>query len=674
MSNQYNQLMESNENLGQNLNNINNNNKMYNNPNINMSGENNNNMIIEDDYNQNPNMISSGFNPYLRPSQSLKWRNIMKIDLDLIRHSGDLSLLNSNLENIIYSDITEEDIQSVPEENVIKLIKILQFLNDFLLDQRKIIKNNLNSLAQEEKKLVKNEKDLEEVVNKQDQYIQKLKKDSEERYKQIIEYKNAINELLKGGRNNLRGKNIKITDINMNINKNMNTYGYNQYNNYLKTGYKCKYCTGKVFPSEFELKKHLSDIHLITQFNEGQQILKAPQQIKSQVTMPIEVNLQPMNLMNNNNNSNSQLEKKLTDMRFEFQNQMHQFEMDKLRNQLINQKNMNDKGENYKEQMEKMGNAFNDTLKQVLGVLVNNQPQPQQPKIIKRKKKEKNNKLDEEINFIKGEIAKANLESKEFDSKIINKRNEINLLIIKKQELINTGSKVPFIPQKKIFLPSPSNNFILEKKVPQRPFEFHSGPILSDHDDTDNERKREKKIMSQMAEKTKLINIIFNKREEESEMNLPSTSNLFKNIPGQEEEPLDQFYKRYKKRDNTFIRQSKYKNYYNILPKYFDEDENINLKAKKIMREKIQQQANFFKVNIPNYKIPATIEVEELKELNKDDLKNTAEILFEKIPYLNKKEEEGEDGEKKEDEHFTSMEKLLKFERLKNFVEKINNE
>jgi hypothetical protein len=378
--------------------------------------------------------------------------------------------------------------------------------------------------------------------------------------------------------------------------------------------------------------------------------------------------------MNNNNNSNSQLEKKLTDMRFEFQNQMHQFEMDKLRNQLLNQKNMNDKGENYKEQMEKMGNAFNDTLKQVLGVLVNNQPQPQQPKIIKRKKKEKNNKLDEEINFIKGEIAKANLESKEFDSKIINKRNEINLLITKKQELINTGSKVPFIPQKKIFLPSPSNNFILEKKVPQRPFEFHSGPILSDHDDTDNERKREKKIMSQMAEKTKLINIIFNKREEESEMNLPSTSNLFKNIPGQKEEPLDQFYKRYKKRDNTFIRQSKYKNYYNILPKYFDEDENINLKAKKIMREKIQQQANFFKVNIPNYKIPATIEVEELKELNKDDLKDTAEILFKKIPYLNKKEEEGEDGEKKEDEHFTSMEKLLKFEHLKNFIKKINNE
>ena len=44
----------------------------------------------------------------------------------------DLSLLNSCLENIIYSNITEDDIQAVPEENVAKLIKILQFLNEYL--------------------------------------------------------------------------------------------------------------------------------------------------------------------------------------------------------------------------------------------------------------------------------------------------------------------------------------------------------------------------------------------------------------------------------------------------------------------------------------------------------------------------------------------------------------
>ena len=235
MATEYNHLIESEENFGKNPNNMNNinTNKIYNNQNINMDGEYNNKILIEEDLNQNQNMVSSGFNPYMRPPQSLKWRNIMKIDLDLIRNSRDLSLLNSNLENIIYSDITEDDIQSIPEENVIKLIQILQFLNEFLLEQRQIINGRLISLKQEEEKLSKNQQDLEVVLSKQKDYLIKSKKEAKERLKEITDYKNAINALLKDGKNNLRGKNINITDINMDINRNMKNYGYNNSNNVL---------------------------------------------------------------------------------------------------------------------------------------------------------------------------------------------------------------------------------------------------------------------------------------------------------------------------------------------------------------------------------------------------------------------------------------------------------
>ena len=64
--NKYNHLIESNDNISQNPNYINNinPNQLYSNQNINMSGENNNNLIIEDDLiqnqnenNQNQNMI-----------------------------------------------------------------------------------------------------------------------------------------------------------------------------------------------------------------------------------------------------------------------------------------------------------------------------------------------------------------------------------------------------------------------------------------------------------------------------------------------------------------------------------------------------------------------------------------------------------------------------------------
>ena len=240
MSNPYNQLIESNENMSQNPNYINNMNinKMHNNQNINMSGENyyNNNMNIEDDLNQNqnnqnPNIISSGNNIYQRPFQKLKWRNIMKIDIDLIRNSNDLSLINNNLENIIFSDITEDDIQDVPEDNVIKLIKILQFINEYLLDQRQMINNRIISLQQEGEKLVKNNQDLDMNILKQKEHLKKYEQNAKDRLKQIADYKSAINTLLKDGKTILRGKNINITDINMDINRTNNYYDYNQNQN-----------------------------------------------------------------------------------------------------------------------------------------------------------------------------------------------------------------------------------------------------------------------------------------------------------------------------------------------------------------------------------------------------------------------------------------------------------
>ena len=671
MATEYNHLIESEENFGKNPNNMNNinTNKIYNNQNINMDGEYNNKILIEEDLNQNQNMVSSGFNPYMRPPQSLKWRNIMKIDLDLIRNSRDLSLLNSNLENIIYSDITEDDIQSVPEENVIKLIQILQFLNEFLLEQRQIINGRLISLKQEEEKLSKNQQDLEVVLLKQKDYLIKSKKEAKERLKEITDYKNAINALLKDGKNNLRGKNINITDINMDINRNMKNYGYNNYNNnYLKTGYKCKYCTGKVFPSEFELKKHLSDIHLISQFNEAPQVMKAPQN-KSQITMPIEVNLQPLNNAMNTDNRNAQLEKQINDMRFEFQNQMHQFEMNKLKTQLLNQNNLDNKDDNIKEQIERMGNTFNDTLKQVLGVIANNQQG--QTKIIKPKKKEKNPKLDEEINFLKNELAKAKLLSQEYDTKILNKKKEIDLLMIKKQE-ITTITQSQFKPKKTNLVPTQNLQLLYSKSIlPKRRTNiFHSGELLSDHDESENERKKkekmEKRIKKQITESTQLIDIITNipgKKKRKLEVPFSETKLRSPNIPDfdlEEWEDLDHFYKAYKTRDKNFINKTKFNNYKRVVPVEFDEDDDININAKTMMRDGIKTQANFFNKNIEDYKIPDLIEVKDLKELDKNDLKDTIGKLFINIDELNK---EGEDQE-----HFDSMERLLKLGKIKQTV------
>ena len=662
----YNQLLESNDKNSNYVNNMNNNNKIYNNQNINMSGENNNNMMLEEDLiqnknNPNANIISSGYNP--KPLQTLKWRNIMKIDIDLIRNTRDLSLLNSNLENIIFSDITEDDIQSVPEENVIKLIKILQFLNEFLLEQRQMINSRLITLQQEGEKLVKNNQDLDVNLLKQKEHLNKYKIDAKERLKQITEYKNAINALLKQGNNNLRGKHIKITDINMDI----NNYGYNnkniENNNYLKSGYKCKYCTGKIFPSEFELKKHYNDIHLISNYNDGPQILKAPK-TKSQITMPIEVNLQPFNNINNNDNKDNLLLKEMNEMRFEFQNQIHQLEINKLKTQLMNQNNFNDKEENYKQQMEKMGKTFNDTLKHVLGLIKDNQPQ--KPKVVKHKNKEKIKKLDEEINSLKKELEETYLKNKELDSEIFKKRNEINELNIKKQEISIIKTKTNIIPKKTQLVPAQTTNLLYNKtnirpKIKEK--RFHSGAMMSDHDDSDRENKKKRKILDQMKEQTKLIELIIKKpSDDDFILNKPKKiilDSIMDDIDVPDDVNLDDFYKRYKARDNNFIKVPKFNNYKRVVPPNFNDDNKINNNAKKLMKEYIKNQANFFTKNVNDYKIPPYTEVKDLEKLDKGDLKQTVGILLKNLDNLN---DEGE-----EEKHYKSLKKLLDFNQFKKF-------
>lgn len=676
MSNPYNQLIESNENMSQNPNYINNMNinKMHNNQNINMSGENyyNNNMNIEDDLNQNqnnqnPNIISSGNNIYQRPFQKLKWRNIMKIDIDLIRNSNDLSLINNNLENIIFSDITEDDIQDVPEDNVIKLIKILQFINEYLLDQRQMINNRIISLQQEGEKLVKNNQDLDMNILKQKEHLKKYEQNAKDRLKQIADYKSAINTLLKDGKTILRGKNINITDINMDINRTNNYYDYNQNQNMennLKSGYKCQYCTGIIFPSKFELNRHLKDIHQITNIDEPQQnirIQKTNPVSQTKLTIPIEVNLKPLNnIVRNDNNSNSLLEKQLYDMKLDIQKQMSQFEIYRLENQIRNQKNNNNNGEQYKQMIERMGNAFNDKLKQAMGSMVQNQPVVQ-PIIKKNKNKEKLDKLDEEIYLLKKKIEEARLKNSELDTQIIKKKDEIIQLNIKKYTMTNTNPNKTEIKPKKIQLvPTQTTNILYNKYKPKKKskWESRAGELISDHDDTDKEDKKNKTILRQITEKTEFIKIITNPRI----VNPYPKNNMLKTVPHNLDIPdeidLDDFYRRYKNRDREFCDKPKFKNYKRVLPIDFNDDYDINNNARNLMNNYIQGQAEFFSNNVKDYKIPSVIEINDLKGLDRDDLKETIGTLLKNISNLN------DEGESKK--HYESLKKLADLKNLKN--------
>ena len=100
--------------------------------------------------NLNQNFSSSSRSNYYNqtmsnPNQknSLKWRNIMKIDLPLLQNCKDINLIQPNINNLVYGEISEEDIQTLPENNIVRLIQILQTSGDILLNDQQDLEGEI---------------------------------------------------------------------------------------------------------------------------------------------------------------------------------------------------------------------------------------------------------------------------------------------------------------------------------------------------------------------------------------------------------------------------------------------------------------------------------------------------------------------------------------------------
>ena len=623
----------------------------------------------EDDNNLGYNTNYNNYIQKKRPKTSIRWRNVMKIDLDLIKNTNNLSLLNNYLENFLYSTVTEEDIQAVPEGNVAKLIKILQFVNEFLLNSRQNLNESINSLNEEKQSLINEHQKLEERIKSEKECLDKYNKERKLRMKELADYKNAVNALLQGGIPNFdfAGRtNITSIDINKNIKYNYSKTGFRGPMN----GYKCKYCIGKIFSSEFELKKHLNDIHLISQFPDEEINFKS---VTQQIPQQINVTMPPLN-NNANNNNNEIYEKKLNDMKYEFQQFMNKAEIDSLKNQILNQRN-NNPGDDYKLQLERMGNTFNDTLKQILGVIKNNQ---EQKIIINPIKPEKDLKNDEEINSLRNEIDKVNkiLENKrkEHEETKLKLRNEINVLRNKKIQInIEMNQDRVRQPTKKKIL-SVEQMDTLSYLNPNRRKYYQQEILESDHDDSENETID---LYKKMKRDSELINIILKKKlkpeikekqpieEDEEEEKLRNLN--VNQYDDYEEEDLEHFYKKYINRDQNFLNIPVFKRYLKgVLPNQFDNNTKVRKNAEINLNNKLSNTAHIF-YKEDTSKIPPTHKINDLVKEDKNDLINLIKDISQDMEMLNKNDDNIKDP------YYISVKKLIDFDDIENTVNMLDN-
>ena len=703
--NGYNQLRESEEDVNSNY--FNNNPQMNNliysqqkiNPNNITSNLNENNNLggktqnlIENDYNND--LLSSGSktnyiqnnNNNNRPKTSIKWRNVMRIDLDSIRNSNNLSLLSTYLDNFLYSTITEDDVQAVPEGNMVKLIKILQFSNECLLGTRQNLDGNIIDLKQQKQGLINERMKLEGNLINQKEFLDKSSAERKMRMKEIADYKNAVSSLLQGGIPTMGiGGNTKITDINIDINKN---YNYNK--SRMKgpfNGYKCKYCSGKIFPSDFELKKHMKDIHLINNFSDEENNVK--QNVYTLPPQQINVTIPPLNNnVNYKNNNKEEFEKKINEMKNEFHQYQQKTEMEILKNQILKNNNNNNVGNDYQNQLEKMGNTFNDTLKQLMGVIAKNN-QEKQTIIINQKKNnyENNIKNDEEINSLKNEIDNTkNLlykKKKEYDEKIMNLKNQINILKNQKMQInIDITQKKEVIPKRTILVTEQKEPITYIKKNVKKlgkPIRFHSGILESDHDDSDNEKKKKEKILHKLKDDSELFNFILKEKTNIiKKVNIIDQQPIQENIENKlrninidnivlpEEKDLDDFYRRYINRDTKYLNIPNFNRYLTeVLPNQFSGNKDVKKNAAFNLNNNLTRTAHLF-YNENKSKIPPKHQVKELMKEDRNDLLELINHTFHGMELVN-------DINGVIDPYYTSVKQLLDFDDIKKTCNKLNN-
>ncbi len=635
-----------NYNTQQNFTNINNNTMRSQYSNFNNSNNNINNYYNEDD----PN-YQTQYAPYSRPrSLAIKWRGVMKIDLDHIRKTKDLSMLEAYLENMIYAEVSEEEIQKVPEANIAKLIEILQFSGEYLISSQQTLENKINALQEEHAKLNNENLFRDNDLLKNKELLNRLKKEKKRNLEVLMSYKNVIDSLTNG--NFVRGAiNKKITDINIDVNKfNSNNINSNTLRNSRPGKFNCIYCQGASFDKEDELKKHMTDIHLLGNGgpnSNNNQVNFQFQQIPAQQP---KVDVQFID-----NGNQKEMEKKLGDLRTQLNNALETMRVqdENNRKMMLERQRQNDLNKNNNDTLNNFQNQIKQTMsnfhEEYLKILKEQKPNeqkilleyPPQENVPPPKKKvgytqeqiELLNKLKEQVL----EFKKHFLEIKTDHENVIKQLQEENENLKKQLALNNSknfeeekyynlrvSSQIKGLSFKKV---DKKKQEIKPKEKYKKKIKFNAGDIESDHDDD----KKEIKIMPipKPIIKPKPIQLPVPEEKIPEVEKLPEpvlAQSQFRSVGKinlKQPEKLDQYYRKYILRDNGYITDPDWRKYIvNTLDKTVLKDKNLENNSRENLNNKIYKTSNGIDFNqLPNQ------DIENLVRLISDKINNNEQIF-----------------------------------------------
>ena len=173
------------------------------------------------------------------------WRELMKINTKSIERSSDISSIYPYIQNILYTRLNLENIDTLSEEYIIQLVTLLQLLGQYLIFSQKMLEQENNEL-----KIIISK--LRNKVAENEEYkriIDNLNSQNQENEYLIKTYQDMI-------QNGKAGSNINDED-----DKNINLKSVPEINYVQKTYYYCNICLGKKFKTQKYLDEHMKRRH-----------------------------------------------------------------------------------------------------------------------------------------------------------------------------------------------------------------------------------------------------------------------------------------------------------------------------------------------------------------------------------------------------------------------------
>ena len=210
----------------------------------------NNNRVLENSgYPPNFKLNNNPENDYninkFNSSRKFAWREIMKSQ-NIYNNNPNDAYNNPLMQNILMSDLKEEDIQNLPENYIINLIHTLQGVANHAIQ-------NENSLIEENKRLngeLLNKNDNYNNINGVNESLYMLQNQNREQKKIIQNYENKFKNL------------IDDDEDLISVGNKANEENYQYQHIKRKERFYCQFCANKKFKTEQYLEDHMRRRHL----------------------------------------------------------------------------------------------------------------------------------------------------------------------------------------------------------------------------------------------------------------------------------------------------------------------------------------------------------------------------------------------------------------------------